>query len=589
MRESKEAIKLGKTGAQERFDKAYKGFKEAQNALRNHLKASVQAAQKDKKDVLAKKEVKKSVPIEPVVQDDAGQTHRHAKQEAKKIAELIVVALKESGHIAVKCKDYVQHYPAFTVHNILLSFLYQKITVVKELTAYFDQFKPSILKPNAPFVAFDPKRTFTMLEAEFGKRPYDAKQAYINEHYEEIAYRAIYEAKCEGCMPPLTRAVGMGEFKRIRFPSCGEDAMLNFTKFLMVTMGLYDQDVHCFKADKIASALCQQYQKKKVKYDEKVVAQHVQSVTQFFTKFNDALVPYAALGDWANLVSNLSGVKYTKKYDAAMNPKEGFDLCVHPKPDEKYENAIVCGPEFNLVNMAGYPSSYVNVTNHLFGTAFKTFKELCNFFDITGDDLESFTDAKMYHNIYKDRLPNPVRMLTGLVGDKIISIQVQGGAGHINVIDKTSLDISQTLKILKFAQYYFYISINQNIALACRHLTKNKDDWFDSAWTWKHCIPLVIHCMFQHDWFAKDQDMNDFVDKNMARLERALNYSSIATDDFDRLEARMILDELKKVCSATPSGLQSWFCSTKKFQQQKQQKKDEIYTRLLRVLWKIKS
>jgi len=386
-------------------------------------------------------------------------TSKEARKDGRAFVRLISEALKESGEFGGSLR-----YVRYTVQAIFLSFLYQKVTSGDEFNAYCAQFTPSILKEDYKEVfakpVVDEKITARLLEDSFVAS--GDKLDFVTKNFETIALTVVNETFYKQPLPKFSEYESC-TIAKISFPPCVENVILNFVRVLMVKFGLYDRANKVYRAEDIGLAVKTFLTKKGIVCDEKILNRQVEPISKFFKKFPkaDVVQGLSLQQQWAELVSNVPGVKYLRAIRlsdfAEPSAKDHARPFFHPLLTEAkgYEHCQSRGDDFFLCEVAGCPSSFVVLTNYLFGTSCKTFAELCDLFEMRGTHLEAFSDDVLY-TFYagqtdKDKalLWPTMRTLTAEVDKKAISLDILATVGHAELTNRTPKEASVSASKIK--------------------------------------------------------------------------------------------------------------------------------------------
>lgn len=262
------------------------------------------------------------------------QTGTRMKQKTKvgpreDFAQMLVDALDETGHWDPNGK----HYPQFLVHDMLLTLLFKRVNSKSEYKNYFDQFTAlndgkGILKPNATELLNksyeDPSDPSTMAKNILAAQPSGEAYTmfdYVLSHYDSLAFATVkLGAQQLGYPPQVTYSTvllswyqknpvviqeNLNPYKLIityGFSDCMETALRNLLIFTE-----YDQTNNSFKGN--------------IKYFKEFDVETIQSEP--------------ARTAWANLVSDISQVKYNKRVKEEKKPEGSVLIMENAKNHNK--------------------------------------------------------------------------------------------------------------------------------------------------------------------------------------------------------------------------------------------------------------
>ncbi len=324
-----------------------------------------------------------------------------------KVSKMIVESLKECGFIPT---NYEPIYPSYTTHMILLSLLYEKAKTKDDFMIYFKQFDPSILQENSEQL-FEGKLDYRL---NVEKNPDPEHQLYfINTHFEQIAYEAIYNLASS--LPPKISFTDDPIFiKNIKFSNCTEIALMSFFRIIMAKIGAYNFETTLFDANAIPSKITKFFHEQHVPFNQDLMQKNIASLQEFFKKYSDATIVSDTKMSQAltDIFTNIPGIKYLQKIKNDLSSAAVRDNkipVIHPVANTAYGEDF--GPHelvddsYTLFELAPYPSSYIAMVNHFFGTHITSFEELCTVFDCTGSgNLDTGNDKKIWEEFYRNNI-----------------------------------------------------------------------------------------------------------------------------------------------------------------------------------------
>jgi len=384
---------------------------------------------------------------------------KKALQDASQLATTIIESLKESGDLpgTVGELKYVPYTPIF----ILLAFIYAKINGIDEFQGYIANLPDRIVKKDWENILqkthFDPSITPAEWSYRFGS--IDAskktdKQRFIIDNYEEICLSEIYR-KLHGSSKidfkfieqfsslPINKNNDLPFNAQLSFTNCVEVAVFNWFLVIRTKLGL-DKDwspQNCY--DKLIHLFIQN----KVLIDEAILWKKATILSELFEKFHifsttkntDSILEFHVY--LTKLFSNLDGVRYlqrVKEETAEKNEDKNYNF-VHPLEHDdvtvKYGKfTMPCDTSFYLCELAGYPGTFVAITNYFLGTNCSDFFKLCNFFGIEYAPGQGVLTDK---DIMAENIGRKIILNIGIAGENTkISLNVSKAHSKLALLEK---------------------------------------------------------------------------------------------------------------------------------------------------------
>ncbi len=367
------------------------------------------------------------------------QQYKTTLRQANKLVSIIIGALQETNSQSTT----EQKYPRYTPYFLLLALLYEKAKNIDDLYVYC-QNMPNALKDNwAELIKakFDTANiSIDQIKKKFDKAT--DKQEFIKNNYADMCYVEIQSQSQLGALPQFSKYEDISlntDNGIVSFRCCVEAAVYNLILVLITQLGLYDKTKKVYSIEHLFDALKALLIKKQISFDEKELQSSLQKIKSFFIKYPKATpLEKNALIEWCQLVSNIPGVKYLQAKKSGDNPikKEYLLPIVHiGQMDETSAKSIYgnntrfMDNSFFLYEAAGVPSTYVQITNHLLGLRFKTFKQLANLFDLQNNESHEIEDDILYKG-YSQGIYSIDVTLKGSVESKPFTIKIIFQVGH---------------------------------------------------------------------------------------------------------------------------------------------------------------
>lgn len=344
------------------------------------------------------------------------EKRKKAAEQVPELAKVIVQSYQEAGQFLSeeqKNSDYIKKYPLHTPTMILLSFLMYKIEKKEELNEYFKAFSPSILNNtyeemlNQKFSSIDSIDFSSFFNA-------NTNEIKIND-YERICFTLIQGRETGKKLPPFLKhidnmAPAQAEEKQdTKSADCAENAVLNLVRTFLVSLGCISESENkkYFDLSQLPKKLLSLFNDENI--TEENIKKRIQPLTNFFSHEKIKKISIDSNDQflhqyWTDTVaSNRPNVKYLRCFNKKTNDRGNrFDAYfkkpfVHQTSTTYNHEVTQRSNDYFLYELAGYPSSYVEIVNYLFGTQFKTFKDMCDFFGISSSqDLTEISDDAIY-------------------------------------------------------------------------------------------------------------------------------------------------------------------------------------------------
>ncbi len=330
-----------------------------------------------------------------------------------KVSKMIVESLKECGFIPT---NYEPIYPSYTTHMILLALLYEKVKTKDDFILYFKQFDPSILQEKSEKF-FEGKLDHTLnVSKKVEEKVAEGEDKenlllFIITNFEQIAYEAIHNL--QSLLPPKLPWLNV-IIKNTTFSSCAEATLMSFFRIIMAKIGAYNFENALFDADAIPQKIREFFHVQHVPFDQDLMQKNIAPLQAFFKKYTSAFIasnPNMAQA-LTDIFTNIPGIKYLQKINnngSEEAKKNGANPVLHPLPDKIYTEDFgtheLVDDNYTLFELAPYPSSYIAMVNHFFGTHITSFEELCTVFDCTGSgNLDTGNDKKIWEEFYRNNI-----------------------------------------------------------------------------------------------------------------------------------------------------------------------------------------
>ncbi len=361
------------------------------------------------------------------------------------LARMVIESLKESGHIQRKTPQELR-YSRYTTHAIFLSLLYDKAKRMNDFKTYFNQFTPSILKTDAATLLsqrfadiIDETKISNKVDGNWQYKTPDEVKSFFKQNYEQIAYEAI--DALHQTIPPLIPWMELttrGE----NFANCGAVTLMSFLRIVMSKLGVYKAKTRRFDTENMQQIFENYFKKRGISFDHNKMKKNVVPLVLFLEEFNYGSITSGELfhRKLNSLLFDIPGIKYLRrvKKDQTERLKNNAMPAIHTTTIT-YGTYQDFDDSWYLLEITGYPSTFVEACNHFFGTTIKTFKELCNLFEFTLDPGENYTvkdinDKQIYDDYYKNNIRSiPKPILTTTINDEEIKIQISLSDGHSSI------------------------------------------------------------------------------------------------------------------------------------------------------------
>lgn len=302
-----------------------------------------------------------------------------------------------------------QKYPQYTPTFLLQAFLVARIEKKDELKGYFESFQPSILKQDA-------EKNMWTESFEVGKEPYlldiSIDKSDVKNNYEDVCFAIInWENVCSPFPPFFNYFNDMlptGIDLDPRPADCVEITIFNFARIIFAILGYMNDP------DKTYNVLIMNIFNDMPKLSTKLNMPKKEFSDQAENFLNFLWMNMKTIDEdsrelhqhWFDFVSSLKQVKYLTCFDikgkeSIKNEKQDCPFILLDA-DEKmkhgtHNHKALLPSDFITYELAGYPSAFVEIINHLFNLEFKNFKELCDTFSIKSQtDLSTITDDLIY-------------------------------------------------------------------------------------------------------------------------------------------------------------------------------------------------
>ncbi len=368
------------------------------------------------------------------------------KGDAGYLAHMTIESLKESGHIKLKTPRELR-YPQYTTHAIFLSLLYDKTEKMDDFMEYFKQFTPGILKANVTtllaqqFADIDEKTKISnQVTHNWKNNPLNTLMPFFKKNYEQIVYEAINALS--PIVPPLVRYQDiriMGE----EFANCGITTLINFMQIIMAKLNIYDASTKRFDIENMQAKLQSYFTQHTIVFDQSKMEKNLDPFIAFLKEFNHGSITSGELfhKKLTALLSNIPGIKYlrrVKKDGTEKSIKDNSLPAVHETSNTKGTYQAL-DDTWYLVEMSGYPSTFIEYCNHLFGLNIQSFKALCDTFGFSikigdGKSVEDITDMRVYDDYYKKKIHSIQKpILSTTINNEPFSVQIVLSDAHSSI------------------------------------------------------------------------------------------------------------------------------------------------------------
>ncbi len=360
------------------------------------------------------------------------------KSSVTNIAKYMVESLKECGSI-IRTSQKDPSYPPYTTQMILLSFLYDAAARKDDFLIYFKQFSPAIIHPEEGYFEGQLDHTLDITSQARGMR--NNIESYIMYQFEQLAYEAIYNLG--SLLPPKIRDSRVS-IKGCEFIDCGEATIMTLLRVLVAKMGAYDFSKSLFIADDLPSKISQFFTTNNIPFNAAKMQENILPFQNFLQKYSNATIVdgFSINQTLTDISSDLPGIKYLQKIKndgSAPAYKDSREPMLHPLPGktygEEFGNHELVDDQYTLFELAGYPSSFITIVNHFFGTNFTSFSELCTAFDfaLTGD-VQIADDKNIWVTYFEQNIEKvPKVTMHSIINNTPITLTISLSTGHTNL------------------------------------------------------------------------------------------------------------------------------------------------------------
>ncbi len=462
------------------------------------------------------------INLESSLNESVGKsTKREIIKSANKFADLLTHALLES-HDLPSIEE--QKFIAYTPGYILLSFMYAKADNADQFRAYTAQLPPAVLKENAQEILNTKKFDNAWSCEQFDK----VDKQFIQEHYEEICFTQINDQFYKLQTPPLGEIRFGGTIHNFHFISCSEEALYNFVLFILSKIGLYSTTNKIFDLENLEAQMSSWLENKQFRHDTAKLQSSLNDLRSLLEKFNtpQLIQSKECMQAWVEFVSNRDEIKYSRcvatdgsgdEVEKRMN-ESSF---MYPKNGKNYSDAQNYREKsrdgsYELCELTGNPSTYVNLISQLLGLEFLSFEQICETFDLTiknRENLENFNDAYV-RELYSNNKPVLRLNLETSINNQPVFIKMIATIGHtyfINQLKEMPLYSSSNVSEYLYKKLFEDNQSNNLLMLYSSCPIANRSHNLPES------LPIRYH---QHLWFCRNLLVEEKQNTGILQLAR---------------------------------------------------------------------